>query len=310
MSSLGIAAVQTLLITIAIKITNFKSINAHCQRFQMIASYRKKKLPSNSGIHRWLTAREEWYPLTNEDKEEESYCWVKMSNNELLFKMYQQLQKFSVKEWLSCEYKLLVNGRKESSWHLWTCIKHLVLAIGIPNLSWHTVNSDTMDFRWQVIWWNKKTSGWEGVRDVFGFWSIMCSCVEIKENNQKFIKFTGNWTVLPRQKTRWNPLRLYLLCYNYKPFGCKSLMLIYIFLGTSPTSRKSSKEIEKYWVWEKSNGLVWVWLHFKRAQGRRGAKNTAVWVMSLSALEEEGMNNSGEKWIVKRESSVKNRDRK
>lgn len=114
----------------------------------------EKSLPANSGSHRWLTAREEWNTLTNEDREEESYCWVKMSNNELLLKMYHQLQKtdnkpeFSGKEWISCEYKLLVNGRKENSWHLWTCIKHLVLAIGVPNLRWHTAHSDTMDFRW------------------------------------------------------------------------------------------------------------------------------------------------------------------
>lgn len=84
----------------------------------------EKTLAADSGTQAWITAGEEWNPLTNEDKEEE----VQKSNSEL--EMYHQDNKpeFSEKEWVSCEYKLLVNGRKETSWHLWTCKKHLVLA--------------------------------------------------------------------------------------------------------------------------------------------------------------------------------------
>lgn len=143
------------------------SINAHWQRFSMTTIYRKKTLPANSGIQGWITAGEEWNPLTNEDKEEE----VQKSSSELLFKMYHQDNKpeFSEKDRVSCECKLLVNGRKESSWHLWTCKKHLVLAAVTPKLSWHTEHSDTRHFRWQVAWGHFKIRAWEVAGNVSGF---------------------------------------------------------------------------------------------------------------------------------------------
>lgn len=127
----------------------------------------ERTFPVNSGIQGWITAEEEWNPLTNEDKEEE----VQKSNSELFLKMYHQDNKlkFSEKDRVSCEYKLLVNGRKETSWHLWTCKKHLVLATVIPNLCWHTEHSDTLHFRWQVARGHFKNGGLEVAGDVSGF---------------------------------------------------------------------------------------------------------------------------------------------